>query len=88
MTRAMVKRELARVRTGNGRPGFGEQQGKLTYEDTDERGERRVRQVLPVEEYDAAFAAILTENMHPGLTRFHALVQRKNAGIGKRKATW
>ena len=89
MTRAMVAAELARVRAGNGRPGFGERQGALTYADRDERGERRTRDVLAVEDYDAAFAALLDAHKHPGLGRFHALVQRTYAGIGRRKtARW
>ena len=89
MTRVMKAAELARVRAGYGRPEFGERQGMPTYADRDERGERRTCDVLAVEDYDAAFAALLDAHKHPGLRRFHTLVQRKYAGIGRRKsARW
>ena len=89
ITRAMVARELARVRAGDGRPGFSESaDGKLMFTDRDARGQERTREVLPLEDRDAAFQAIIDTHQHPGLMRFHQLVERKYAGIGRRKSAW
>ena len=76
ITRAMVQQELARIRAGNGLPGFSESQSKLMFTDRDERDQQRTRKVLAVEDRDAAFQEILDTHAHPGLGRFHKLVER------------
>ena len=88
ITRAMVAQELARVRAGNGRPGFSESAGKLMFTDRDGRGQQRTREVLALEDRDAAFQEILNANAYPGLGRFHLLVEQAYAGIGRRKSEW
>ena len=88
ITRAMVAQELTRVRAGNGRPGFSESAGKLMFTDRDGRGQQRTREVLALEDRDAAFQEILDGNAHPGLGRFHQLVEQAYAGIGRRKSEW
>ena len=45
--------------------------------------------VLPVEERDAVLAQLHKRHGHPGVARFHSLVERQYAGIGRRKiARW
>ena len=88
ITRAMAAQELARVRAGNGRPGFGEAQGRLVFTDRDGRGRPRTRRVLALEDRDAAFQEILDANAHPGLGRFHQLVEQAYVGIGRRKTAY
>ena len=88
ITCAMVAQEPARVRAGNGRPGFSESAGKLMFTDRDGRGQQRTREVLALEDRDAAFQEILDANAHPGLGRFHQLVEQAYAGIGRRKSEW
>jgi hypothetical protein len=88
ITRAMVAQELARVRAGNGRRGFSESAGKLMFTDRDGRGQQRTREVLALEDRDAAFQEIIDANAHPGLGRFHQLVEQAYAGIGRRKSEW
>ena len=81
----MVAQELARIRAGNGRLGFSESaQGKLMFMGRD-RGRPRTRKVLPLESRDAAFQAVLDTHVHPGLARFHQLVEK---AIGRHKAAY
>ena len=84
----MVAQELVRVRAGNGRPGFSESQDRLVFTNRDGRGRPRTRRVLPVEDRDAAFQEIIDANAHPGLGRFHQLVEQAYAGIGRRNAAY
>ena len=84
ITAAQVDAELDRIRAGNGRRNFSEVNGKLMYADA-----RGRREVLPVEERDAVLAQLHKRHGYPGVARFHALVERQYAGIGRRKiARW
>ena len=65
INRTLVQQELARVRTGNGRAGFSESAGKLMYTDRDDRGQQRTREVLALEDRDAAFQEIIDTHVHP-----------------------
>ena len=72
---------------GGGFEGFGEDTGgSLTYTDVDARGVPRTRRVLPLEDQDAAFQAVLDGTAHPGLARFHQLLEREYAGVSRRQA--
>ena len=90
ITRLMVQQELARVRAGNGRAGFSEsvQGGMLIFTDKDDRGQERTREVLALEDRDAAFQEVLDTHAHPGFGRFHQLVEQKYAGVGRRKTAY
>ena len=88
ITRATVQQELARVQAGSGRPGFSESQVKLMLTDRDDRGRERTREVLALEDRNAAFQAVIDAHAHPGLARFHQLVEQKCAGVGRRKAAY
>ena len=84
ITAAQVDAELGRIRAGNGRRNFSEVNGKLMYSDA-----RGRREVLPVEERDAVLAQLHKRHGYPGVARFHSLVERQYAGIGRRKiARW
>ena len=76
------------MRAGNGQPGFSKSAGKLMFTDQDSRGQQRTREVLALEDCDAAFQAVLDASAHPDLGRFHQLVEKKYAGIGRRKSEW
>jgi hypothetical protein len=89
INRTLALQELARVRAGDGRAGFSESVGKLMYTDRDDRGRPRTCEVLPLEDRDAAaFQGIIDTHAHPGLGRFHQLVEQKYVGVGRRKAAY
>ena len=56
------------------------------YTDVDARGVPRTIRVLPIEDRDAAFQAVLDGAAHPGLAHFHQLLEREFAGISHRQA--
>ena len=81
ITRAQIQSELAQVRSGNGRPGLGEDKdGHLVC--TDAEGTRRL---VAREDRDEVISDAWRRYGHVGISRLHSLLSRKWCNISKGK---